>query len=135
MTAVAQASKADEQRHFEFSPSCVGAARTPITSEFESACEMTLICEFCAQYQKDGECRLGLRIPKRMSCRDFDPTVERFCSNPADFVNEAQLVRMTVFFDIKGQELKKIRAVATREETRRSETGRDSLGIKGSDFT
>jgi len=32
----------------------------------------------------------------------FDPTVERFCSNPADFVDEAQLVHMAVFFDIKG---------------------------------
>ena len=50
-----------------------------------------LICEFCTQRKADGECRLGLRIPKRMSCRDFDPSVDRFCSNPADFVNEAQL--------------------------------------------
>jgi hypothetical protein len=86
------------------------------------------------QYQKDGECRLGLRIPKRMSCRDFDPSVERFCSNPADFVNEAQLVRMAVYFDIKGGELTKIRTVATREEARRSEASRDALSVKGSEY-
>jgi len=93
-----------------------------------------LICEFCTQYQQNGECRLGLRIPKRMSCREFDPSVEQFCSNPADFVNEAQLVRMAAYFDIKGPELKKIRAVATREEARRSEPDRDALSVRGSDF-
>ena len=94
---------------------------------------MTLICEFCAQYENNGECRLGLRIPKRMSCRDFDPSVEHFCSNPADFVNEVQLVRMAVYFDIKGPELKKIRAIAIREEARRSETLGGGLDLKGSD--
>jgi len=93
-----------------------------------------VLCEFCTQHERTGECRLGLRIPKRMSCRDFDPSVERFCSNPADFVNEAQLVRMAVYFDIKGTELKKVRAVANREETRRSETHRSDLDVRGSEY-
>jgi hypothetical protein len=93
-----------------------------------------LICEFCTQRKADGECRLGLRIPKRMSCRDFDPSVDRFCSNPADFVNEAQLVRMAVYFDIKGVELKKVRAIASREEARRAESSLGSLGIASTKF-
>jgi hypothetical protein len=79
-----------------------------------------LLCEFCVQYGEDGECRLGLALPKRTRCRDFDPSLERFCSNPADFVSEAQLVQMAVFFDIKGPELKRVRIVATREEARRA---------------
>jgi hypothetical protein len=75
-----------------------------------------LICEFCIRYQTNGECRLGLNIPKRMSCREFDPSVNRFCANPADFVNVAQLVQMAEFFDIKGSELKKIKIVGRQEE-------------------
>jgi hypothetical protein len=79
-----------------------------------------LLCEFCDQYKKNGgECRLGLPLPKRMSCRDFDPGVEGFCSNPADFVSAAQVLQMAVYFDIKGAELKKVRLMAAREvETR-----------------
>ena len=88
-----------------------------------------LLCEFCTQYRKTGECRLGLSIPKRMSCREFDPGVERFCSDPADFVNEAQLAQMAVFFDIKGAELKKIRAVAAREIARRADRDAGVPGI------
>jgi hypothetical protein len=79
-----------------------------------------LLCEFCVQYQKSGECRLGLNLPKRMSCREFEPSVERFCSNPSDFVSEAQLTQMAVFFDIKGPELKKIKSIASREKARRT---------------
>lgn len=80
-----------------------------------------LLCDFCVQYRESGTCRLGLRIPKRMSCRDFEPSIERFCSDPADFVSVAQIAQMATFFDIKGAELKKIRVVATREEARRTE--------------
>ena len=92
-----------------------------------------LLCEFCRQYQRDGTCRLGVRIPKRMSCREFDPTVERFCSKPSDFVNEAQLVRMAAYFDIKGPELKKIRAVATIEEGRRAALAASGIRSPDSD--
>ncbi len=55
-----------------------------------------------------------------MSCRDFEPSVERFCSNPADFVSEAQFVQMASYFEIKGAELAKIKTVASREVQRRS---------------
>jgi hypothetical protein len=55
-----------------------------------------------------------------MSCREFDPTIERFCSNPADFVSSAQLLQMCAFFDIKGVELKKIKIMAARAEEDRS---------------
>jgi len=95
---------------------------------------MALICEFCREYRGDGTCGLDLRIPKRMSCREFDPSVERFCSNPKDFVDEAQLVRMAVFFDIKGVELKKIRAVASREVARRLENKTPSLEVRNSEY-
>lgn len=55
-----------------------------------------------------------------MSCRDFEPSVERFCSNPADFVSEAQFVQMASYFGIKGPELTKIKIIASREVQRRS---------------
>jgi hypothetical protein len=55
-----------------------------------------------------------------MSCREFDPTIERFCSNPADFVSSAQLIQMCIYFDIKGAELKKIKTMAAQAEEDRS---------------
>ena len=73
-----------------------------------------LICEFCVQYQQSGECGLGLRIPKRMSCREFEPGVEKFCSNPSDFVGTSQILQMATYFGIKGTELKKVTAMAER---------------------
>jgi hypothetical protein len=73
-----------------------------------------LICEFCVQYLPSGECGLGLRIPKRMSCREFEPGIEKFCSNPSDFVNTGQILQMANYFGIKGTELKKITVMAER---------------------
>lgn len=55
-----------------------------------------------------------------MSCREFEPSIEKFCSNPADFVSEAQLVQMAGYFEIKGAELAKIKTVASREVSRRT---------------
>jgi hypothetical protein len=78
-----------------------------------------LICEFCTQYQ-DGKCRLGLNIPKAMGCREFAPSMERFCSDPKDFVSPAQIVQMATFFGIKGRELKKVNLMVAREESARS---------------
>lgn len=75
-----------------------------------------IICEFCRQYRQNGDCNLGLRIPKGMRCHEFDPSVEKFCANPADFKGADQLVQMATFFGMKGLELKKTRQVATREE-------------------
>jgi hypothetical protein len=77
------------------------------------------ICEFCLQFQPDGTCRLGLPIPKSMTCREYGPTLENFCSDPKDFVNPKQIVQMATFFGIKGPELKKIKVMAAREENAR----------------
>ena len=77
-----------------------------------------LLCEFCDQFRTNGECRLGLNIPRRMGCRSFDPRIKNFCADPADFVSVEQIVQMAVFFDIKGPELKKIKLMATQVEDR-----------------
>ena len=78
------------------------------------------VCDFCTQYQQDGKCRLGLNIPKSMGCREFDPSMEGFCSDPKDFVSPAQIVQMATFFGIKGRELKKVNLMAAREESARA---------------
>jgi hypothetical protein len=54
-----------------------------------------------------------------MGCREFAPGLDKFCSNPDDFVSTGQLVQMASFFGIKGMELKKVKLMAARaEETR-----------------
>ena len=78
-----------------------------------------IICEFCLQLQKNGECGFGLNLPKGMSCREFDPGIEKFCSNPNDFVSPGQIIQMATFFGIKSAELKKVKLIAAREETNR----------------
>ena len=77
------------------------------------------VCDFCKQYRQDGSCRLGLNTPKAMGCREFDPSLEKFCSDPKDFVGAAQVVQMATFFGIKGSELKKINLMAARAESAR----------------
>jgi hypothetical protein len=54
-----------------------------------------------------------------MSCREFGPTLQRFCSDPSDFLNPNQIVQMATFFGIKGSELKKVKVMAAREERMR----------------
>lgn len=78
-----------------------------------------IVCEFCTQYKLDGGCGLGLNIPKGMSCALFEPGLERFCSDPKDFVSPRQLVEMAAFFGLKGAELKKVKLMAAREESAR----------------
>jgi hypothetical protein len=56
-----------------------------------------------------------------MSCREFGPAIDRFCSDPKDFVNSSQIVEMATFFGMKGPELRKVKMMATREEILRSE--------------
>jgi hypothetical protein len=70
-----------------------------------------VICDFCRQFQEDARCRLGLSIPKQMSCREFDPGIERFCNNPADFVGAGQIIQMATYFGIKGVELRRSRSL------------------------
>jgi hypothetical protein len=78
-----------------------------------------IVCDFCIQYRQDGKCELGLNIPKAMGCRAFDPAMERFCSNPSDFVSPGQIIQMATFFGMKGNELKKVKVMAAREESTR----------------
>jgi hypothetical protein len=78
-----------------------------------------IICELCSHRGLSGECRIGLRIPKSMSCAGFNPTMEKFCSNPKDFVNEGQIIEMATFFGMKGTELKKVKIMASRAEIAR----------------
>ena len=80
-----------------------------------------LICDFCLQYMKSGECTFGLNIPKRMGCREFDPGIGKFCSDPNDFVSPGQIIQMATFFGIKGTELKKVKLVAAREGTSKTD--------------
>lgn len=84
-----------------------------------------IICEFCSQYGPDGRCRLGLTIAKGMSCREFGPGIERFCSNPSDFVDPRQIIQMATYFGIKGTELKKVKRMAASEESSRSQIPAD----------
>jgi hypothetical protein len=81
-----------------------------------------IICEFCLQLREDGKCAYGLNKPSRMSCREFDPGIEKFCADPSDFRGAGQIIQMATFFGIKGKELRKIKLVAAQEERSRSET-------------
>jgi hypothetical protein len=45
--------------------------------------------------------------------------MEKFCSNPKDFVNEGQIIEMATFFGMKGTELKKVKIMASRAEIAR----------------
>ena len=80
-----------------------------------------IVCDFCKYFRQDGECYLGLKIPKTMGCRGFDPSLEKFCSEPKDFVSHAQIVQMATFFGMKGSELKKVNLMASREEIARAQ--------------
>jgi hypothetical protein len=77
-----------------------------------------IVCEFCLHYTQGGECRVGLNIPKAMSCRDFKPGMEKFCADPKDFVSENQIVQMATFFGFQRTELKKVKAMAAGEVKR-----------------
>jgi hypothetical protein len=81
---------------------------------------MMIICDFCVRYEPDGLCRIGLKIPKGMGCREFEPGIERFCSDPKDFVSPRQIVEMATHFGMKGMELKKVKLMTVREESNRS---------------
>ena len=63
----------------------------------------------------DGKCGLGLPLPKSMTCREFSPTMEKFCSDASDFVDPKQIMQMATYFGVKGPELKKVKLMAARE--------------------
>ncbi len=75
------------------------------------------ICEFCSNFTK-GACTIGLDVRKGMTCREFRPGMEKFCSDPKDFVSPNQIVQMATYFGIGRAELKKVRLMATREVER-----------------
>jgi hypothetical protein len=79
-----------------------------------------IVCDFCKYYRQDGKCYLGLKLPSAMACREFKPALEKFCSDPKDFVGHAQIVQMATFFGMKGRELKKVNLMAAREESART---------------
>lgn len=72
------------------------------------------ICEFCLRYSPQGTCELGLNIPKGMSCREFAPGLEKFCSDPKDFVSPKQIVEMATYFGLQRTELKKVKIIAQK---------------------
>ena len=72
------------------------------------------ICDFCLLYSQEGACRLGLKMPKTMKCREFAPGIDRFCAKPADFVNPNQIIEMAKFFGLERTELKKVKIIAER---------------------
>ena len=78
-----------------------------------------IVCEFCLHYRQDGECGLGLKVAKAMSCKEFGPGMEKFCSDPGDFVDPNQIIQMATFFGMKGTELKKVKLMANRAESTR----------------
>jgi len=51
-----------------------------------------------------------------MTCREFGPTLEKFCSDPNDFVDPKQIVQMATYFGIKGPEMRKVKVMASLEE-------------------
>jgi hypothetical protein len=55
-----------------------------------------------------------------MGCREFGPGLEKFCSNPKDFVSPGQIVQMAAYFGLKGTELKKVSRMAALEDSARS---------------
>lgn len=77
------------------------------------------ICEFCTQFRSDNTCQLGLTLPKSMTCREFGPTLEKFCSDVKDFVDPKQIMQMATYFGVKGPELKKVKLMAAREQAGR----------------
>ena len=71
-----------------------------------------IICDFCLLRSPEGACRIGLKIPKTMKCREFAPGLEKFCEKPTDFVSPNQILEMAKYFGIERTELKKVRIIA-----------------------
>ena len=86
------------------------------------------VCEFCDHFQKQ-ECRLGLNLPKGMSCREFAPSLQQFCADPKDFVNGAQIIQMARFFGFQRGELKKVSLMAADEEGLRARQEKEGAAL------
>ena len=81
-----------------------------------------IVCDFCLNYSSAGECMVGLKIPKAMSCRDFGPGIEKFCAEPRDFASPSQIIQMANFFGFRKTELKKVKLMAERADGARIQT-------------
>jgi len=55
-----------------------------------------------------------------MRCNAFEPGIEKFCDKPSDFTGQAQITQMATYFGVKGQELKKIISIASKEDASRA---------------
>ena len=51
-----------------------------------------------------------------MTCREFGPALDKFCSDRKDFVDPRQIMQMATYFGIKGPELKKVKKMAASEQ-------------------
>ena len=74
-----------------------------------------IVCEFCLHYSSADTCKIDLKIPKGMSCREFSPVLEKFCADPKDFVNTKQIIEMATYFGLQKTELKKVMTMAERK--------------------
>ena len=66
------------------------------------------LCELCIQQKTEGQCDLGRRIPLKMRCVDFTPSIEKFCGERSDYTGQAQLRQMSIFFGLAGSELQRV---------------------------
>ena len=79
-----------------------------------------IVCDFCVHRREIGQCGLGLKTPKGMSCQEFGPGLDQFCADPKDFTGPAQIVQMATFFGFQKTELRKVKLMAASAETTRS---------------
>ena len=73
------------------------------------------VCDFCVQLSAGRQLPARPDIPKTMGCHAFEPSLERFCSDPKDFVGPAQIIQMATFFGMKGVS-EEVTRMAAREE-------------------
>ena len=78
-----------------------------------------MTCEFCVRSTAAGACETGLKLPTGMSCREFQPGMEKFCADPKDFVSANQIIQMATYFGLQKKELKKVKQMATGEQSSR----------------
>ena len=78
-----------------------------------------IVCELCTHSWEEGKCRLDLKIPKGITCRDYNPGMHKFCADPKDFVDASQIVEIAKYFGLKGTELKKVKVMANQAEAAR----------------
>ena len=67
-----------------------------------------------------------------MSCREFRPSIEQFCSDPKDFVGSPQIVQMAKYFGFQRTEMKKIKLMAIEEESSRANKLKQDLLLSDS---